>query len=61
MFVSRRRRSWIINAKRSANRSTQGCQVYRGVTPFLIADAVRIALLFAFPPLSLWLVGVLVP
>ena len=36
-------------------------ETYRGVTPFLVADAVRIALLLAFPSLSLWLVGVLVP
>jgi TRAP-type C4-dicarboxylate transport system permease large subunit len=28
---------------------------YRGVVPFLAADTVRLALLFAFPPLSLWL------
>jgi C4-dicarboxylate transporter DctM subunit len=36
-------------------------ETYRGVIPFLAADAVRIALLLAFPALSLWLVGVLVP
>ncbi len=36
-------------------------ETYRGVLPFLAADAVRIALLIAFPALSLWLVGVLVP
>jgi tripartite ATP-independent transporter DctM subunit len=29
---------------------------YRGVLPFLASDVVRLALLFAFPPLSLWLV-----
>jgi C4-dicarboxylate transporter DctM subunit len=34
-------------------------ETYRGVVPYLAADAVRIALLFAFPALSLWLVGVL--
>ena len=33
---------------------------YRGVVPFLISDALRTALLLAFPPISLWLVGVLV-
>jgi TRAP-type mannitol/chloroaromatic compound transport system permease large subunit len=32
-------------------------QTYRGVVPFLISDAVRVALLLAFPMLSLWLVG----
>jgi hypothetical protein len=29
------------------------------VVPFLAADVVRVALLIAFPPISLWLVGVL--
>ena len=29
---------------------------YRGVIPFLVADFVRIALLVAFPPITLWLV-----
>ena len=29
---------------------------YRGVMPFLVADFVRIALLVAFPPITLWLV-----
>ena len=33
---------------------------YRGVVPFLISDALRTLLLLAFPPVSLWLVGVLV-
>ena len=36
-------------------------ETYRGVLPFLAADAVRIALLVAFPALSLWLVTVLAP
>jgi len=31
-------------------------ETYRGVVPFLITDAVRIALLVFFPILSLWLV-----
>ncbi len=31
-------------------------ETYRGVMPFLAADAVRIALLIAFPALSLWAV-----
>ena len=34
-------------------------ETYRGVVPYLAADAVRIMLVFAFPVLSLWLVGVL--
>ena len=34
-------------------------ETYRGVMPYLAADAVRITLVFAFPALSLWLVGVL--
>ena len=34
-------------------------ETYRGVVPYLAADAVRITLVFAFPALSLWLVGVL--
>jgi TRAP-type C4-dicarboxylate transport system permease large subunit len=31
--------------------------LYYGVTPFLIADLVRTALLVAFPVISLWLPG----
>jgi TRAP-type C4-dicarboxylate transport system permease large subunit len=31
---------------------------YRGVLPFLASDLVRLALLIAFPSLSLWLVDV---
>jgi len=34
-------------------------ETYRGVLPFLAADAVRITLVFAFPMLSLWLVRLL--
>jgi C4-dicarboxylate transporter DctM subunit len=34
-------------------------ETYRGVLPFLVADAVRVVLLLLFPSLSLWLVGVL--
>ena len=34
-------------------------ETYRGVVPYLAADAVRISLVFAFPALSLWLVGIL--
>ena len=33
-------------------------ETYRGVMPFLVADAIRIVLLVAFPALSLWLVQV---
>jgi TRAP-type C4-dicarboxylate transport system permease large subunit len=33
--------------------------VFRGVTPFVAADVVRIALIAAFPPLSLWLVSMM--
>lgn len=31
-------------------------ETYKGVVPFLVADAIRLALLIAFPTLSLWLV-----
>jgi len=31
--------------------------LYSGVTPFLIADIVRTAILIAFPAISLWLIG----
>jgi tripartite ATP-independent transporter DctM subunit len=31
-------------------------ETYKGVVPFLITDAIRLALLIAFPPLTLWLV-----
>jgi tripartite ATP-independent transporter DctM subunit len=34
-------------------------ETYRGVVPFLISDAIRVALLLAFPALSLWLVRVI--
>jgi C4-dicarboxylate transporter, DctM subunit len=33
---------------------------YRGIVPFLMSDLVRTTLLLLFPPISLWLVGVLV-
>jgi tripartite ATP-independent transporter DctM subunit len=29
--------------------------IYRGVTPFIVADLVRLAVLILFPPLALWL------
>jgi TRAP-type C4-dicarboxylate transport system permease large subunit len=31
-------------------------ETYKGVVPFLMTDAVRLALLIAFPGLALWLV-----
>jgi TRAP-type C4-dicarboxylate transport system permease large subunit len=31
-------------------------ETFRGVLPFLASDAVRLTLLVAFPPISLWLV-----
>ena len=31
--------------------------VFRGVMPFLVADAIHVAILLAFPILSLWLPG----
>jgi C4-dicarboxylate transporter DctM subunit len=34
-------------------------QTYRGVLPFLVADLVRLGLVFAFPGLALWLVRLL--
>jgi len=49
---------YIVN---SFARDVPMAETYRGVMPFLAADAVRIALLTAFPPLSLWLAGRLVP
>jgi C4-dicarboxylate transporter, DctM subunit len=33
--------------------------VFRGVMPFLVADVIRLAILVAFPAISLWLPGVL--
>lgn len=33
--------------------------IFRGVTPFLLADLARLIVLILFPPLSLWLPGVL--
>ena len=35
-------------------------ETFKGVTPFLISDALRVALLVAFPEISLWLVRILV-
>ncbi len=36
-------------------------ETYRGVLPFLAADAVRVTLLILFPAISLWLARMLVP
>jgi C4-dicarboxylate transporter DctM subunit len=44
---------YVVN---SLARDVPMAETYRGVVPFLISDAVRIALLLAFPALSLWLV-----
>ncbi len=33
--------------------------VFRGVLPFLTADCVRLAILIAFPPIALWLPGLI--
>lgn len=32
---------------------------YRGVLPFLVSDLLRLILIFLFPPVALWLVGIL--
>jgi TRAP-type C4-dicarboxylate transport system permease large subunit len=34
-------------------------ETYRGVVPFLVTDFIRLALLIAFPGISLWLVRAL--
>jgi len=47
---------YVVN---SFARDVPMAETYRGVLPFLAADVVRVALLIAFPPLSLWLVQVL--
>jgi tripartite ATP-independent transporter DctM subunit len=44
---------YVVN---SFARDVPMSETYRGVVPFLISDAVRVALLLAFPALSLWLV-----
>ena len=31
-------------------------ETYKGVVPFLITDFLRLALLIAYPPITLWLV-----
>jgi tripartite ATP-independent transporter DctM subunit len=47
---------YVVN---SFARDIPMAETYLGVVPFLLADVVRVALLVAFPPISLWLVGVL--
>ncbi len=47
---------FIIN---SMARDVPMLESFRGVLPFLISDGVRVALLIAFPPLTLWLVRLL--
>jgi TRAP-type C4-dicarboxylate transport system permease large subunit len=37
-------------------RSVKMSDTFRGVVPFLVSDLFRLALLIAFPPISLWLV-----
>jgi tripartite ATP-independent transporter DctM subunit len=44
---------YVVN---SLARDVPMSETYRGVTPFLISDAVRVSLLVAFPIISLWLV-----
>jgi TRAP-type C4-dicarboxylate transport system permease large subunit len=34
-------------------------ETYKGVVPFLIADAIRMTLLILFPGITLWLVRML--
>jgi C4-dicarboxylate transporter, DctM subunit len=47
---------YVVN---SFARDVPMAETYRGVMPFLAADAVRVALLIAFPSISLWLVRIL--
>lgn len=47
---------YVVN---SFARDVPMAETYRGVLPFLAADVLRVTLLILFPPLSLWLVGVL--
>lgn len=49
---------YVVN---SYARDVPMAQTYRGVLPFLAADAVRVTLLLLFPAISLWLARVLVP
>ena len=47
---------YVVN---SLARDVPMAETYRGVLPFLAADAVRLTLLIAFPALSLWAVRVI--
>jgi TRAP-type C4-dicarboxylate transport system permease large subunit len=47
---------YVVN---SLARDVPMSETYRGVLPFLASDAIRLALLLAFPILSLWLVRVI--
>jgi tripartite ATP-independent transporter DctM subunit len=47
---------YVVN---SMARDVPMAETYRGIVPFLISDAVRIALLLVFPALSLWAVRLL--
>jgi tripartite ATP-independent transporter DctM subunit len=44
---------YVVN---SLARDVSMAETYRGVVPFLVSDVVRVALLLAFPSLSLWFV-----
>ena len=46
----------LLNSMHTSIRLTT---IYRGIIPFLCADLVRLTLLVLFPPLTLWLPGVL--
>ena len=46
----------LLNSMHTSIRLTT---IYRGIVPFLCADLVRLTLLVLFPPLTLWLPGVL--
>ncbi len=47
---------FIIN---SMARDIPMSATYRGVAPFVISDLVRVVMLVSFPPITLWLVGVM--
>jgi tripartite ATP-independent transporter DctM subunit len=47
---------YVVN---SMARDVPMAETYRGVTPFLISDAIRITLLISFPTLSLWFMRVI--
>ncbi len=49
---------YVVN---SHARDVPIAETYRGVLPFLAADAVRVTLLVLFPAISLWLARMLVP